>query len=417
MPGFAFRGRSAGRVVLGAACVGCWLAWPPPAALAAAPPADLHAAAVAAAADLQSAVDAVVAAEDSYTADPTIFKAAAGKAIDALNRASGRIEDVVGGGGDQPWVDPLRGAEVNMTAASARLTSAQSARELDDFQQLATEALIGMKAAQGRATELGVFGGLEGALANTVLGIPAGGRQVDACAKPRVAPAWGTHGGYVAWVSVPQTAGVHRLAESQGGTDVTVQNGIIVLHTPAAGTVAKLCATSGAAPAPAAPAATPPAGTAPDPASAPAGPAPHAANAAPPSSGSAGPALPALYTAAQARAGELVHVRVCAACHGVNLHGVSAPSIAGTDFLTTAQSNGWNLEVIRYLVFTQMPLNAAGTLSPKEYADVMAYILASNCFPAGNTPFPEQDQPSFAKVMLRPRTDSRQNALGVCPAP
>ncbi len=84
------------------------------------------------------------------------------------------------------------------------------------------------------------------------------------------------------------------------------------------------------------------------------------------------------------------------------MQGVAAPSVAGTDFLTTAQHNGWTLEIIRYLVFTMMPMNAAHSLSPEAYAAVMAHLLASNCYPAGSTPFPTDDDPKFAKIKLGP---------------
>jgi hypothetical protein len=64
-----------------------------------------------------------------------------------------------------------------------------------------------------------------------------------------------------------------------------------------------------------------------------------------------------------------------------------------------------------------MPLNAGGSLQPKQYADVMAFLLASNCYPAGSTPFPEDDQPGFADIQLEPTpgTHPGQNELGVCP--
>ncbi|MGA9869204.1 MAG: cytochrome c, partial [Acetobacteraceae bacterium] len=127
--------------------------------------------------------------------------------------------------------------------------------------------------------------------------------------------------------------------------------------------------------------------------------------------------LPALYTAAQAHAGAQVYASKCVSCHGANMQGVAAPAVAGTDFLTTAQHDGWTLEIIRYLVFTMMPMNAAHSLSPDAYASVMAYLLASNCYPAGNTPFPTEDDPRFAGIKLGPvvgHTPTAQNSKGVC---
>lgn len=129
--------------------------------------------------------------------------------------------------------------------------------------------------------------------------------------------------------------------------------------------------------------------------------------------------LPALYTVAQAEQGTQIFANKCVSCHGANMQGTAAPSVAGNDFLNTAKRNGWTLEVIRYLVFTMMPMNSPHSLSPQEYAAVMAYLLASNCYPAGNNPFPTGDSPSFAKVQLGPVPGhpEGQNSLGVCKLP
>ncbi|HEX5325103.1 MAG TPA: cytochrome c, partial [Acetobacteraceae bacterium] len=204
------------------------------------------------------------------------------------------------------------------------------------------------------------------------------------------------HDGYIAWVTVPVGDGTHALAENPGGTDVTVQGGMIVLHTAAAPLVARKCGNDPAAPTPLV-----------KPAAQQTAPAPAAA------------ALPALYTVAQAQAGAQVYASKCASCHAPNLQGAAGPSVAGTDFLTTAKHNGWTLEIIRYLVFNMMPRNAAHSLSPDAYASVMAYLLASNCYPAGNKPFPTTDQPDFAKIQLGPVPGhpAGQNDKGVCTLP
>ena len=279
-----------------------------------------------------------------------------------------------------------------------------------------------LEVAQGRPTETGVLAGLEGALANTELGLPGDAQVVDGCAAPPNTPSFGVHDGYIAWVAVPAGDGTHELAENPGGTDVTMHGGVILLHTAAAPLVAQECSGHAAAPAtgsakpatqyaaaPATTSATPAAAT---PATGSAAPATQHAAAAP-----ATDALPALYTTAQARAGEQVFVSKCSSCHGANMQGAAAPSVAGNDFLVAAQHNGWTLEIIRYLVFTMMPLNAADSLSPDAYAAVMAYLLASNCYPAGDKPFPTADDPSFANVKLGPvsgKPPANQDSQGVC---
>jgi cytochrome c len=126
--------------------------------------------------------------------------------------------------------------------------------------------------------------------------------------------------------------------------------------------------------------------------------------------------LPALYTNAQAAEGRHIFATKCVTCHGANLQGTAAPSVAGHDFLTTARRNGWTLAIIRYIVFKLMPLNSPSSLTPTDDADLMAFLLASNCYPAGTTPFPSGEDPAFANVKLGPvpGTPNGQNAAGVC---
>ena len=372
-----------------------------------------HEAAVAALADLKAAISALVAADASYATDRNIYHRASQQAINALEGAHGaeyrseagtpgdaqgaigHIDSLLDRAETRVWAAPLHGAEANMRAAAAYLQDSLRTRELMDYQFVASRALAYLEVAQGRPTETGVLAGLEGALANTELGLPGDAQVVDGCAAPPNTPSFGVHDGYIAWVAVPAGDGTHELAENPGGTDVTMHGGVILLHTAAAPLVAQECRGHAAAPATGS-----------------AKPATQHAAAAP-----ATDALPALYTTAQARAGEQVFVSKCSSCHGANMQGAAAPSVAGNDFLVAAQHNGWTLEIIRYLVFTMMPLNAAHSLSPDAYAAVMAYLLASNCYPAGDKTFPTADDPSFANVKLGPvpgKPPANQDSQGVC---
>jgi polar amino acid transport system substrate-binding protein len=379
-------------------------------------PGNDHQAAVAALSDLKAAIATIVSADASYSTNRDVYHQASQRAINALEGtrgedyraepgnpgdqqgAIGHIDALLNRAATPVWAAPLHGAEANLRAAVAHLQDSLHARELMDYELSVSRALAYLEVAQGRPTETGVLAGLEGALANTALGVPTGARMADACAAPPDTPAFGTRDGYIAWVSVPAAEGTHALAENPGGTDVTVQGNMIVLRTAAAPLVAKACSAHAAGTA--APSVTPAAQ--------------HAAASAP-----AEASLPALYTIAQAEQGAQIFVSKCVSCHGVNMQGTAAPSVAGNDFLTTAEHNGWTLGIIRYLVFKMMPFNAPGSLSPNAYASVIAFLLASNCYPAGNTPFPTEDSASFAKIKLAPVPDhpAGQNSQGVCKLP
>jgi polar amino acid transport system substrate-binding protein len=123
-----------------------------------------------------------------------------------------------------------------------------------------------------------------------------------------------------------------------------------------------------------------------------------------------------LYTRAQAEQGAQIYAGTCAKCHGTNLQGTAGPAVAGRVFLDTAQHNGWTLAMIRYLVVTNMPLNAPSALSPPQYAAVMAFLLASNCYPPGDKPFPTSADPAFNDVKLGPLPGqlTNQDQYDVC---
>jgi quinoprotein glucose dehydrogenase len=106
------------------------------------------------------------------------------------------------------------------------------------------------------------------------------------------------------------------------------------------------------------------------------------------STGSASPgAAPAagasLYAAAQAKRGETVYADNCAACHDPKLTGGVGPALAGKEFTTNWQSK--SVGELFERIQTTMPLTAPGSMMPQQTADVVAFILLSNQYPAGAT--------------------------------
>jgi quinoprotein glucose dehydrogenase len=98
--------------------------------------------------------------------------------------------------------------------------------------------------------------------------------------------------------------------------------------------------------------------------------------------GGSGPGA-ALYAAAQAKRGEMVYADMCGTCHDPQLLGGVGPPLAGKEFVGT-----WKTMTVGDLfekIKTQMPLTAPGTMTGQQTADVVAFILSANKFPAGAT--------------------------------
>lgn len=109
--------------------------------------------------------------------------------------------------------------------------------------------------------------------------------------------------------------------------------------------------------------------------------------------------LDGIYTDAQAARGERVYFDTCAPCHGDLLkgaEGLGAP-LTGPDFL-----NAWSDKSVGALldkISIEMPMNTPGSLTPQESADVLAYILRFNRYPAGRVELPT-DSAMLQMVMM-----------------
>jgi polar amino acid transport system substrate-binding protein len=365
------------------------------------PAADDHASALAALADVRAAVGEIVRIENGYEVGHGAYVRAAHRALNALvgrrddgyAAAFGDPGDAVGTLGhldrmlDQTgtslWTPAVQGAKANVLAAAENLQSALTEKQMEDYQADLTRALASIALVVGRSTESGVLGGLSGALANTSLGVPRGAVSASACALPPHAPAYGVVSGRLAYVALPRSTASSALPEGVGVSRIVVRGDDVVLYTHAAREADVLCrgrATMQRTRAVAA----------------------------------AAPAVP--YTAAQARAGAPVYRQSCLQCHGANLQGTAGPAVAGKEFLANAQRNKWSLSDLRTTVFENMPFSNPGSLTPKQYADVMAFLLGSSCYPAGTAPFPQTASSQLAKVKLGPVRGAKPSnpALGTC---
>jgi mono/diheme cytochrome c family protein len=94
-----------------------------------------------------------------------------------------------------------------------------------------------------------------------------------------------------------------------------------------------------------------------------------------------------VYTEEQAKRGEVVYAETCANCHGERMEGIDmSPALTGSTF-----SSNWNTLTVGDLfdrIRTTMPMDRPGTITPQENADVIAYMLKANQYPAGSTELP-----------------------------
>jgi mono/diheme cytochrome c family protein len=94
-----------------------------------------------------------------------------------------------------------------------------------------------------------------------------------------------------------------------------------------------------------------------------------------------------VYTDEQATRGQAMYLETCAVCHGDDLEGYAPnPPLSGQFFV-----GGWEGKMLWELfdkTIASMPATAPGTLTPEQTADIMAYVLKRNGYPAGTTAVP-----------------------------
>jgi len=107
-----------------------------------------------------------------------------------------------------------------------------------------------------------------------------------------------------------------------------------------------------------------------------------------------------VYTLNQAKRGALKS-GLCVECHGDGFKDGPAPALVGAEFF--AQWQGRSVGDLFDLIRLTMPDNDPGSLAREEYADLVAYILALNKFPAGSTEIGTSIDPLRSIVILESR--------------
>lgn len=85
-----------------------------------------------------------------------------------------------------------------------------------------------------------------------------------------------------------------------------------------------------------------------------------------------------VYSAAQAARGEQMYMNTCVSCH-------PPATYKGAVFLNW---QGRSLADLLEFLTDKMPKNDPGSLTPKEYMEVVAYLLKINSMPAGRVELP-----------------------------
>jgi mono/diheme cytochrome c family protein len=105
-----------------------------------------------------------------------------------------------------------------------------------------------------------------------------------------------------------------------------------------------------------------------------------------------------VYTASQATRGREIYELICASCHTPASH-------TGPVFAAKWDRHPlWDL--YRY-VSESMPKSEPGSLTPREYARVVAYLLKMNGMPAGKEEIPA-DSTALKKIRIELKADSAQ---------
>ena len=97
-----------------------------------------------------------------------------------------------------------------------------------------------------------------------------------------------------------------------------------------------------------------------------------------------------VYTAAQVALGQNIFALNCASCHSAATH-------TGPAFV--AKWDGRPLWDLFHYVSESMPKSEPGSLSPREYGRVVAYLLKVNGMPAGLKELP-LDSAGLARIRL-----------------
>jgi quinoprotein glucose dehydrogenase len=105
-----------------------------------------------------------------------------------------------------------------------------------------------------------------------------------------------------------------------------------------------------------------------------------------------------VYSDAQSQRGQDLSKASCVTCHGEGLAGTDlAPALQGDDF--KAAWSGRTAAELFEKIQTTMPADRVGTLKPPQSADLVAFILKLNEYPAGSSE-PASEMPALQQIKI-----------------
>jgi mono/diheme cytochrome c family protein len=106
-----------------------------------------------------------------------------------------------------------------------------------------------------------------------------------------------------------------------------------------------------------------------------------------------------VYNEEQSQRGRSAFLDACSNCHGRDLEGADmTPPLTGGAFM--ANWDGLTLGDLAERIRNTMPLNAPGSLSRQNSAEIVAYILKFNQFPAGKDELP-REVPAMKQILFK----------------
>ena len=95
---------------------------------------------------------------------------------------------------------------------------------------------------------------------------------------------------------------------------------------------------------------------------------------------------PLTFTRGQADDGQVIYRSSCASCHGANLEGAAGPALTGAAF---DKWRSGSVGQFYNLIVATMPAERPGSLTPKAYLSLLAFIALRNGFVPGPYPLAE----------------------------